>query len=43
LRALRNAAGEGVSVLEKPLTLAELDELIREVLAEARRARPASL
>jgi two-component system response regulator (stage 0 sporulation protein F) len=36
LRALRSAAGEGVSVLEKPFTLAELDALIKETLAEAR-------
>jgi two-component system, response regulator, stage 0 sporulation protein F len=36
LRALRNAAGEGISVLEKPFTLAELDALIKETLVEAR-------
>jgi CheY-like chemotaxis protein len=30
LRALRNAAGEGTPVLEKPFSLAELDELIKE-------------
>jgi CheY-like chemotaxis protein len=30
LRALRNAAGEGTPVLEKPFTLAELDALIKE-------------
>ncbi len=41
LRALRNAAGEDVPVLEKPFTLDELDELVRERLAEARRARTA--
>ena len=36
LRTLRTAAGEGASVLEKPFTLAELDALIKETLAEAR-------
>jgi two-component system, response regulator, stage 0 sporulation protein F len=36
LRALRSAAGEGASVLEKPFTLDELDTLIKETLAEAR-------
>lgn len=36
LRTLRGAAGEGAAVLEKPFTLAELDALIRETLAEAR-------
>lgn len=41
LRALRSAAGEGVSVLEKPFTLDDLDQLIKEALAEARRARSA--
>ena len=41
LRALRNAAGEDVPVLEKPFTLDELDELVRERLAEARRLRTA--
>ena len=41
LRALRNAAGEDVPVLEKPFTLDELDELVRERLAEARRVRTA--
>ena len=30
LRALRNSAGEGAAVLEKPFTLAELDALIKE-------------
>ena len=39
LRALRVAAGEEVRVLEKPFTLDELDELLRERLAERRRAR----
>jgi two-component system, response regulator, stage 0 sporulation protein F len=39
LRALRAAAGEDVSVLAKPFTLDELDELLRERLAEGRRAR----
>lgn len=41
LRALRAAAGEDVLVLEKPFTLDELDELLRERLSEARRARSA--
>lgn len=40
LRALRQAAGEGVSILEKPFTLAELDQLISEIL-HARRVRSA--
>ena len=40
LRALRQAAGEGVSILEKPFTLAELDQLITEIL-HARRVRSA--
>jgi two-component system, response regulator, stage 0 sporulation protein F len=39
LRALRAAAGEEVSVLEKPFTLDELEQLLRERLMEARRAR----
>jgi CheY-like chemotaxis protein len=39
LRALRSAAGEDVRVLEKPFTLDELDALLRERLAERRRAR----
>ncbi len=39
LRALRNAAGEGTPVLEKPFSLAELDGLIKETLAEARKVR----
>jgi CheY-like chemotaxis protein len=38
LRTLRNAAGEGAQILEKPFTLDELDQLIRETLA-ARRVR----
>ena len=42
LRALRHAAGDGAPVLEKPFSLAELDELIKETLAEARRARSAT-
>ena len=41
LRALRAAAGEDVRVLEKPFTLDELDELLRERLAERRRVRTA--
>lgn len=39
LRALRAAAGEDVEILEKPFTLDELDALLRERLAERRRAR----
>ena len=42
LRAMRHAAGEGVPVLEKPFSLAELDALIKETLAEARKVRSAS-
>jgi CheY-like chemotaxis protein len=38
LRALRSAAGEGASILEKPFTLDELDQLIRETIP-ARRVR----
>jgi CheY-like chemotaxis protein len=41
LRALRAAAGEDAPVLEKPFTLDELEVLVRERLAEARRARSA--
>ena len=41
LRALRAAAGEEAKILEKPFTLDELDELLRERLAERRRARTA--
>jgi two-component system response regulator (stage 0 sporulation protein F) len=41
LRALRSAAGEDAPVLEKPFTLDELDALLRERLAERRRARSA--
>ena len=32
LRVLRQAAGEGASILEKPFTLAELDQLVSEIL-----------
>jgi CheY-like chemotaxis protein len=39
LRALRAAAGEDVPILSKPFTLDELDDLLRERLAESRRAR----
>ena len=39
LRVLRSAAGEDAHVLEKPFTLEELDELLRERLAERRRTR----
>ncbi len=41
LRTLRTAAGEDIQVLEKPFTLDELDALLRERLAERRRARTA--
>ena len=41
LRALRSAAGEDVQVLEKPFTLDELDALVRERVADRRRARTA--
>src|SRR4051812_41723991 len=40
LRVLRQAAGEGASILEKPFTLAELDQLVTEIL-HARRVRTA--
>ena len=40
LRHLRQAAGEGISILEKPFTLAELDQLINEIL-QTRRVRSA--
>jgi two-component system response regulator (stage 0 sporulation protein F) len=40
LRVLRQAAGEGASILEKPFTLAELDQLVSEIL-QARRVRSA--
>ena len=36
LRALRNAAGENVSILEKPFALADLGALIEENLAKRR-------
>ncbi len=39
LRTLRAAAGEDIEILEKPFTLDELDALLRERLAERRRAR----
>jgi two-component system response regulator (stage 0 sporulation protein F) len=41
LRALRSAAGEEAAVLEKPFTLDELDDLLRERLIERRRGRAA--
>jgi CheY-like chemotaxis protein len=41
LRALRQAA-DGAPVLEKPFSLFELDELIKETLAEARKVRSAA-
>jgi two-component system, response regulator, stage 0 sporulation protein F len=37
LRALRSSTGDEVSILEKPFTLDELGDLIREKLAERRR------
>jgi CheY-like chemotaxis protein len=40
LRTLRQAAGENASILEKPFTLAELDQLVSEIL-HARRVRSA--
>ncbi|MDB5693471.1 MAG: response regulator [Alphaproteobacteria bacterium] len=40
LRVLRQAAGEGASILEKPFTLAELDQLVSEIL-QTRRVRSA--
>ncbi len=40
LRHLRQAAGEDASILEKPFTLAELDQLISEIL-QTRRVRSA--
>ena len=40
LRYLRQAAGEGISILEKPFTLTELDQLISDIL-QARRLRSA--
>jgi two-component system response regulator (stage 0 sporulation protein F) len=42
LRALRNAAGENISVLEKPFALTELDELIETTRAERRRSSSAT-
>jgi len=36
LRTLRSAAGEDVSILEKPFALSELESLIAEKLAERR-------
>jgi two-component system response regulator (stage 0 sporulation protein F) len=41
LRAMRSAASEGIPVIEKPFSLDELDALIKETLAEARRVRSA--
>jgi len=41
LRALRAAAGDDIQVLSKPFTLDELDDLLRERLAERRRVRTA--
>ncbi|MBA3676496.1 MAG: response regulator [Sphingosinicella sp.] len=43
LRALRNAAGENISILEKPFALNELSELIESRLAERRRVAGAAL
>lgn len=39
LRALRTAAGETASILEKPFTLDELGTLLTQVLAESRKVR----
>lgn len=39
LRALRDAAGDEASILEKPFTLAQLDELIASALAARSRVR----
>ncbi|MBV8685095.1 MAG: response regulator [Alphaproteobacteria bacterium] len=39
LRALRDAAGDAASILEKPFTLAQLDELIDTTLKSAARLR----
>lgn len=39
LRALRDSAGEDASVLEKPFTLSQLDELIASALASRPRVR----
>jgi len=39
LRALRDSAGEDASVLEKPFTLSQLDELIASTLAGRARVR----
>jgi two-component system, response regulator, stage 0 sporulation protein F len=39
LRALRDAAGDEASILEKPFTLAQLDDLIRTTLRSAARVR----
>jgi two-component system response regulator (stage 0 sporulation protein F) len=39
LRALRDAAGDEASILEKPFTLAQLDELIRSTLKSSARVR----
>jgi len=39
LRALRTAAGESASILEKPFTLDELGALMTQVLAESRKVR----
>lgn len=39
LRALRDAAGDEASILEKPFTLAQLDDLIRSTLRSSARVR----
>ncbi|HEY0414372.1 MAG TPA: response regulator [Allosphingosinicella sp.] len=39
LRVLREAAGDEASILEKPFTLAQLDELISSTLKTAARVR----
>ena len=42
LRALKDAAGDEASILQKPFTLAELDALIARILGVAPRLRGAS-
>ena len=41
LRALRDAAGDEASILEKPFTLAELDALLARILGTAPRMQSA--
>ena len=42
LRALKDAAGDEASILQKPFTLAELDALIARILGSAPRLRGTS-